>query len=160
MKICIKYLFLFLFFCSGGSLLAQISIFDAMAVHEPGKGTVTIHQSAAIRSLVGRQSFDSKIETVGDKSYLVMQGYRIEVFSGNNQRTSMAEAQDKENQIKNRFSDIQTYVTLSAPFWRLRVGDYITYEEAFSMMSKLGEAFPAFKREIQLVKEEVRIPMN
>ena len=160
MKICIKYLFLFLFFCSGGGLFAQISIFDAMAIQEPGKGTVTIHQSAAIRSIVGRQSIEAKIETIGDKNYLVMQGYRIEVFSGNNQRTSMAEAQDKASQIKNRFNDIPTYVTLSAPFWRLRVGDYITYEEAFSMMSKLVEAFPAFRREIQILKDEVKIPMN
>ena len=141
-------------------MFAQTSIFDELAKQEPGKGTVTIRQTAAIRSLVGSRSFDEKIETVGDKSYLVMPGYRIEVFSGNNQRASMAEAQEKASQIKNRFSDISTDVTFSAPFWRLRVGDYLSYEEAFSMMSKLTEAFPTFRREIQIVREDIRISLN
>jgi hypothetical protein len=156
-----KYL-LFLFFIflySGRSLWAQSSIFDELAIQEPGKGTVTIHQSAAIRSLVGQRSFDEKTETVGEKSYLVMPGYRIQVFSGN-LRTSMAEAQEKADQIKNRFSDISTDITFTAPFWRLCVGDFLSYEEAFLMMSKLIEAFPAFKREMQIQKEEIRILLN
>ena len=156
-----KYLFLLvLLLCGGGSIIAQSSIFDELSVRQPGKGTVTIHQSATIRSLVGRRSFDEKIETVGDKSFLVMPGYRVQVFSGNNQRTSMNEAQDKKKQIEAIFSDITAYVNFAAPFWRLHVGDYVSYEEAFSMMSKLVVAFPAFKREIQIKEEEIRIPLN
>jgi len=154
------YLLLFLLLCGGGSLIAQSSIFDELAVQEPGKGTVTIRQSAAIRSLVGKQSGDVKIETDGDKSYLVMPGYRIQVFSGNNQRASMDEASNKKKQVENQFNDVSAYVDFTAPFWRLRVGDYLSYEEAFSMMSKINEAFPAFKKEIQIVKEEVRIPLD
>jgi hypothetical protein len=156
-----KYYFLLWFFlCGGGSLMAQHSIFDELAIREPGKGTVTIHQSAAVRTLVGNRSGDVTIETVGNKNFIVMPGYQIQVFYGNDQRTAMTEAREKENQIKNRFSDIPTYVTFSAPFWRLRAGDFISYEEAFSTMSKLIEAFPAFRREMQIVKEEVKIPLN
>ena len=154
------YLFLLLFLCSGGGLIAQFSIFDELSVREPEKGTVTIRQTAAIRSVVGQRSLDEKIETDGDKSFLVMPGYRIQVFSGNNQRTSMNEAEDKKKQIENIFSDITTHVIFTAPFWRLHAGDYLSYEEAFSMMCKLMEAFPAFKREIQVVKEDVKIPLN
>ena len=156
-----KYnLFCLLLLCSGGSLFAQSSIFDELSVREPGKGTVTIRQSAVIRSRVGSRSFDEKTETDGDKSYLLMPGYRIQVFSGNNQRTSMNEAQEKQKQIEQIFSDVPTHLIYTAPFWRLRVGDYLSYEEAFSMMCKLVEAFPAFKKEIQILKEEVRILLN
>jgi hypothetical protein len=154
------YFLLFLLLCGGGCIIAQSSIFDELTVPERGKGTVTIHQSASIRSLVGKQPVDVKIETEGDKSFLVMPGYRIQVFSGNIQRTSMNEALDKKKQIENLFSNVSAYVNYTAPFWRLRVGDYLTIEEAYSMMSKLVEAFPAFKKEIQIMKEEVRIPLN
>ena len=154
------HLFILLLLCCRVSIIAQSSIFDELSVREPGKGTVTIRQSAAIRSIVGQRSFDEKIETDGDKSYLLMPGYRIQVFSGNIQRTSMNEALEKQKQIEHIFSDVPTHINYAAPFWRLRVGDYLSYEEAFSMMCKLVEAFPAFKKEIQILKEDVRIQLN
>ena len=154
------YLFLFVLLCYGGGAAAQSSIFDELAVSEPGKGTVTIRQSTIIRSLVGQRSFDEKIETDGDKSYLVMPGYRVQVFSGNNQRTSMNEAHNKQKQIENIFRDVSTHINFTAPFWSLCVGDYLSYEEAFSMMSKLVDAFPSFKKEIKILREDVRILLN
>jgi len=155
-----RYYFLILFFlCSGVGLLAQMSIFDELAVQEPGKGAVVIRQSAAIRSLVGSRSVVAKIETDGDQSYMLMMGYRILVFTDNNQRTAKNEAETKKQQIENMFK-VQTYVTYNAPFWRLYVGDYITYEEAYSMMNKLVVEFPTFKKEIQIKEDEIRIPIN
>ena len=150
---------LFLLLCSGGGLLAQTSILDELAKQEPGKGTVVIRQSAAIRSLVGSHSVEERIETDGDRSYLVMQGYRIQVFTDNNQRTARNEAETKKRQIEELFN-VTAYVKYNAPFWRLYVGDYITYEEAFSMMNKITEAFPTYKKEIQIKEEEIRIPFN
>jgi len=154
------YLLLLLFLCCGSNLWAQNSIFDELALREPGKGTVTIHQSEAIRALVGQRSLMEKIEIIGDKSYIVMPGYRILVFSGNNQRTAKTEAEQKQSQINSRFSELSTQIDFTAPFWRLHVGDFLSYEEAFSTMNKLVAAFPDFKKEIQIQKEEVRIPLN
>jgi hypothetical protein len=142
-----------LFLCGGSPLFAQTSIFDALTVREPGKGTVTLHQSSTIRSFVENRTAEEKIETIDGRNYLLMQGFRIQVYSGNNQRTSKGEADSRKSQIDNMFSDVSTYVTYTAPFWRLRVGNYASYEEAFSMMSKLVNAFPAFRREIQILRE-------
>ena len=156
------YLLLFLFLCSGGRLFAQFaqtSIFDAMDNKEPGKGTIVIRQPLAIRSLVGSHSIIEKIETDGDKRYLLMQGYRIQVFTDNNQRTAKNDAETLQQQIQNLFS-IPTYVRYNAPFWRLYVGDYITYEEAFSISHKIAEAFPTLRKEIQIKEEEIRMPIN
>ena len=149
---------LFLFY--GGCLFAQSSIFDEITKQEPGKGMVTIRQSSAIRLLVGNQSEEEKIEKDGDNTFILMPGYRVLVFADNNQRTAKGEAEAKERQINNLFINVPTYVKYNAPFWRLYVGDYIAYEEAFSMMCKLNEAFPTFKKEIQIKEEEVRIPLN
>ena len=155
------YLLLFLLLCNGGCLLAQSSIFDALAKDESGKGKITIRQSREIRQLVGSRFNEEKIVIDGDKSHMLMPGYRIQVFAGNNQRTSKNEAESKEKQIQELFPDTPTYVLYNAPFWRLRVGDYITYEEAHAMQSKLMNAFPNFRKEIQILREEeVKIPLN
>jgi len=153
------YFLLLLIFCSGG-LRAQSSIFDALTKSEAGKGSVTIHQSNDIRRLVGSRPASEKVEVSGDKSYLILPGYRIQVFSGNNQRKSKDEADYKKRQINEAYADVSTHVTFMAPFWRLRVGDYLTYEEAYSMMQKLIGSFPAFKKEIHITKEDVRILLN
>lgn len=150
-------LLLLLVFCFAG-LKAQSSIFDALARSGAGSGKVTVYQSNDIRRLVG--TTHDKIEVVGDKSFLIVPGYRIQVFSGNNQRESKGDADSKKRQINELYSDVPTYVSFMAPFWRLRVGDYATYEEAYSMMHRLIESFPAFKKEIHITKEDVRIPLN
>lgn len=152
------YFLLCCVFCSGG-LKAQSSIFDTLAGSGAGQGKITINQPSDIRRLVGNRSTNEKIEVVGDKSYLIVPGYRIQVFSGNNQRKSKDEADSKKRQIDQVYS-VSTYVTFMAPFWRLRVGDYTTYEEAYSMMYKLIESFPSFKKEIHITREDVRVLLN
>ena len=153
------HLLLFLLLCSGGSLLAQTSILDTIAIRKPGKGTVVIRQPYAIRSLVGSHSVNEKIEIDGGRRYLLMQGYRIQVFTDNNQRTAKNDAEALQQQIVSLFS-IPTYVRYNAPFWRLYVGDYLTYEEAFSMSFKIAEAYPTLKKDIQIKEEEIRILIN
>jgi hypothetical protein len=157
-----QYFFLLiLLLCQGGGLAAQTSIFDALARSEPGKGKVTISQSPAIRALIGVGTAEVKTEAGSDKTFLTAQGYRIQIFSGNNQRNSKEETFAKKSQIEKLYSaDVPTYVTYTAPFWRLRVGDYLSYEEAFCMMHRLIESFPSFKKEISIIKEEIRISLN
>lgn len=140
--------------------MAQSSIFESLSKSEAGKGKITIIQSSDIKKLVGPQPANDRIEVFEGKSYLVVQGYRIQVFSGNNQRKSKDEADHKERQIKKVYTDISTHVTFMAPFWRLCVGDYLTYEEAYAMMQKLIESFPSFKKEIHVIKEDIRIPLD
>ena len=156
-----RYVFILgLLGCVSSMLTAQDSIVDALTRNVPGRGTVTIHQSSAIRQMIGRPVASEHTEEVNGRVYLLSAGYRIQIFSGNNQRNSKDEAFGKEQQIKNQFSDVPTYVSYTAPFWRLRVGDYLSYEEAFRMMQKLVGAFPSFRKEMFITKEEIRIPVR
>lgn len=154
------YYFLLLSILYSGGLVAQSSIFNLLANVGAGDGKVTINQPGDIRGLVGHRFANERVEVVGDKSYLIVSGYRIQVFSGNNQRKSKDEADYKKRQIDELYSGTSTYVTFMAPFWRLRVGDFTTYEEAYSMMRKLIESFPVFGKEIHITKEDVRILLN
>ncbi|MDR1601731.1 MAG: SPOR domain-containing protein [Tannerella sp.] len=159
MKRCYLIL-IFLFLCSSGiRLAAQSLIFEWLSSAGAGKGTVVIHQSAIIRQMVGMLPPDAKIEEENGKRFLLVQGYRIQIFSGNNQRRSKDEAFDKEKQLNTLYPDLPTYVKYTAPFWRLRAGDFFSYEEALAMKYRLSKDFPSFKNEISIFKEDIRIPL-
>ena len=141
------------------SAIRPNTIFDKLAKEELGKGTVSIHQSDDIRAMVGAHKYGENVEQNGNDIFLKIQGFRTQVFSGNNQRKSKEEAFRKEKEIKELFPDVPTYVTYNAPFWKLRVGDFRSHEEAFQMMRQLMGAFPGFAKEMYIVKEEVKIPL-
>ncbi|MDL2277225.1 SPOR domain-containing protein [Parabacteroides sp. OttesenSCG-928-G07] len=135
------------------------SIFDALNQYSFGKGEVIINQSDELRNLVGVRKHGANVEEVDGESYLKLQGFRLQVYSGNNQRTSKDEAFNKEQEIKDLFPDVSTYVTYAAPFWRLRVGDFRSHEEAYHLKLDLTKAFPVYAKEMYIVREEIRIPL-
>ena len=136
------------------------TIFDALSRQEAGMGEVIVHQSAAIEQLIGERMAGVNVETTDSVAYLKIQGYRTQVFSGNNQRASKDEAFSKEKEIKELFPDIPTYVSYTAPFWKLRIGDFRSHEEAYHMMRQLMAAFPKYGKEMYIVREEIKIPLN
>ncbi|MDR2810038.1 MAG: SPOR domain-containing protein [Tannerellaceae bacterium] len=139
----------------------RYTIIDELQTPKPGKGSVTINQSIAIRNMIGARRQGMDVETTADgKQYLKYQGYRVQVFSGNNQRTSKDEAFRREKEMKELIPGIPTYVTYNAPFWRLRIGDYSTHEEAFHIQRQLMQAFPKYGKEMYIIREEVKLPLD
>jgi hypothetical protein len=84
-------------------------------------------------------------------------GYRIQVFSDSNPRTARNEARAKAGNIAARFPEYRTYVTYDAPYWRLRIGDFRSYEAAHEALSAIKEAFPAYRRELRVVRDRINI---
>ncbi|MDY3068505.1 MAG: SPOR domain-containing protein [Parabacteroides sp.] len=137
-----------------------MTIFDRLSSRQAGKGVVTVNQSDEIKRLVGARKYGKNVETTENETFLKIQGFRTQVFSGNNQRKSKDEAFKKEKEIKELFPDMPTYVTYNAPFWKLRVGDFRSHEEAYRTLRLLMDAFPSYAKEMYIVKEEVKIPLN
>lgn len=151
----------FLFMVTTYSLCAQeqyrgqaFSIIDALQEAVPGKGEVTINQPTAIRNLLGTR----RISMDENTPFLEISGFRAQIFSGN-LRTSKDEAFKREKEIKEIFPELVTYVSYVAPFWRLRIGDYRSHEEAYHTMRVLMNAFPAYAKEMYIVREDVKIPL-
>ncbi|MDR1258121.1 MAG: SPOR domain-containing protein [Tannerellaceae bacterium] len=140
----------------------RYTIVDELQAPARGKGSVVIDQPAAILNMIGaRLQGGADMETTaGGRVYLRYQGYRVQVFSGNNQRTSKDEAFRIEREMKNLIPDIPTYVTYNAPFWRLRIGDYSTHEEAMQVQRQLMQAFPKYGKEMYIIREDIRFPIN
>ena len=157
---CVFFLFCLCFTSTLWGQTGRSTIFDALSRHGVGEGEVVVHQSAAIERLIGERMAGANVETTDSVAYLRIQGYRTQVFSGNNQRASKDEAFNKEKEIKELFPDVPTYVSYNAPFWKLRVGDFRSHEEAYHMMRQLMAAFPKYGKEMYIVREEIKIPLN
>lgn len=116
-------------------------------------GSCTIEQPEALnRRLLKKVETTDSLSGQTEKR---MAGYRIQVFSDNNIRTAKNEARTKEREILERFPEYRTYVIYNSPFWRLRVGDFPTIEAANDVAVEIKEAFPAYRREIRVVRDRI-----
>jgi hypothetical protein len=161
MKLIISIL---LFTCSLAPVIAQspmFSIFDAFeAKPKANEGKVIIHQSDSLKKRVGTRIDSENIDVINGNTYLITPGYRVQVYSGNNQRTSRAEAEKLQKMIKETHPDLATYVTFYAPFWKLHVGNYRSFEEASRMLRELRGEFPQNKNEIYIIEDDVRLLLD
>ncbi|MDE6144894.1 MAG: SPOR domain-containing protein [Muribaculaceae bacterium] len=83
-------------------------------------------------------------------------GYRVQVFSSNNPRTARAEAHGRAATIGAEFPEWATYVSFDAPYWRLKVGDFRSYEDGRAALSLLKKQFPAYAKEMRLVRDRIK----
>ena len=84
-------------------------------------------------------------------------GYRVQLFSDNNSRTAKNEARAKERRIMSRFPQYRSYVMFKAPYWRLRVGDFKTQQEANAAAEEIKRAFPSYSKEIRVVQDRINL---
>lgn len=151
--------FLLLVMLSAVSLMAQEpsrpSIFDALQAGRAGEGVVVITQSPAIERLVGKPNSRLAGAMVVN-GYAILQGYRIQVYSGNLQN-SRAIANARQQEINALFPELGATVEYNAPFWRVRVGNFVEQSEAQATLVALQKAFPAFLREMYIVRAQVKV---
>ncbi|MBR5958727.1 MAG: SPOR domain-containing protein [Salinivirgaceae bacterium] len=83
------------------------------------------------------QSSGESVKKVGKK----IVGYRVQIFSSNNAKSAKSEASSKARQSMSRFPQYRSYVTYSSPYWKVRVGDFQTSQEASSAAAALRGTF-------------------
>ncbi len=115
---------------------------------------VTIDQPEGLHERLKPESgsTDNDTKKIVNKNIV---GYRIQVFSDNNQRTAKNMAQVKERNILSRFPQLRSYLQYKAPQWRLRVGDFRTRGEARAMLQEIKEAFPSYASEMTVVMDRI-----
>jgi len=139
----------------------QYSIFESLEVRQKsGEGVVVVHQPDGIRRLVGTRIDSEKLNILNGKTYITTRGYRIQVYSGNNQRTSRGEATALQERIKGLFPYMEADTRFDAPFWKLHVGNFLTFEEASIMKRELLTAFPQKKNEIFIFEDNIRVLLD
>ena len=107
-------------------------------------GVVKVYQSPELTTLLLR-------DTTAVEERMV-QGYRIQIYSDNMQRRAKEMAQERAKMIQEADSTLESYVTFNSPFWRVRVGNYSSYEEAAIKLRELKKQFPTIP-DMRIVKD-------
>ncbi len=121
--------------------------------HIEAAGKMTVDMPDALLERIRFVAEKEDVKPVTGK----MGGYRIQVFSDNNARTAKSEARTRARNISAQFPQYPTYVVYSSPYWRLRVGNFRTQEDANQAAHELKEAFPRYSKEIRVVRDRVVI---
>ena len=59
--------------------------------------------------------------------------------------------------IGEEYPSFGLYLTYKAPYWRLRVGDFLTEEEARETMSEMRRKFPSLSGDMRVVRERIKV---
>lgn len=130
------------------------NIFRTLASVDSASGaTVKVHQDKRIElALAERRSTSTTQHTT-----ITAAGYRVQVFSSNTQRTAKSEAFKIEKELRDVFPEQAVYVNYTSPFWKVRVGDFRTMQEAQEFRAELIKIFPNLKSETYTVKDQVNL---
>lgn len=133
---------------------AQPTIFDKLLDNtDSKKGVVILNQNEKIKNLV----YKKKALSV-KKNMSTQPGFRVQIFSSNEQRTSKADAYEAEKKILSKFPELTVYVSYYSPFWKVRVGDCISTAEAQVLRDQIKKEFPEFQSETYIVKDQILLP--
>ena len=81
-------------------------------------------------------------------------GYRVEVYADNN-RAAKAEAASRRARVQSRFPQYRVYQTFEAPFWRVKLGDFRSRNEATEVMNEIRRAFPSYSPFLRVVRDRI-----
>lgn len=119
------------------------------------KGVVVINQDERIKDMIYKKK---EVAAKNNKSYNTQPGYRVQIYSSNEQRTAKPNAYKAEEKIKEKFPDMPVYVAYYSPFWKVRVGDCINTTEAQVLRDQVKTEFPEFSQETYIVKDQILVP--
>ena len=142
-----------LFLAATLSVAAQEKITDRLQRPVPGKGTVIIHQDAALYRLLGNISSPSLTGT-----RIQARGYRVQVYAGGNTRAAREAALRAASAIRSAFPDLSIYTEFISPRWVCRVGDCRTYEEADNLLRDI-RSLGTFKEVTILPNQVINIQL-
>lgn len=167
------FLCLFITICLHSNAQSR-SIVDDLNTTKAGQGKIVIYQDEGIRNLIGANMIasiavnpavvSSQLSTTTDgtntsQNFIRAKGYRIQVYSGNDQKVARNEANSRKAAIQSSFPNMEVTVSYNSPVWRVRAGNFKTQEQASQALSELKSKFPGFK-EMRIVDDVVKIPID
>ena len=92
----------------------------------------------------------------GTREWIEIEGYRVQIYSSNQQQAAKSEALELEAKIKDKV-DQTVYVLYMPPFWKVRLGDFRTYEEAKQYKKIFVDQFPSVMGDTYIVKDKIQV---
>ena len=112
---------------------------------------VSLNQDAAISSLL-----QDKID--GTEGTMVeITGYRVQIYSSNSQQTAKAEALKLEKKVLDENLEVEVHVLYTPPFWKVRLGDFRTKEEAEILKEEIIRRMPELQGDTYVVRDQITV---
>ena len=128
-----------------GILAQNADIIDNLAIPDTNTNArVVISQSDEINSLIRSASVEPRANTLS-------QGWSVQVFSDNTPQAK-DDAFKIENKIKLRLPNEYVRAERISPFWKVRVGQFETQDDAKTLRDLLIKEFPELKGGIYIVR--------
>lgn len=109
-----------------GAAAAQDSAFASTA-----GGNVKVIKDSRIDILIKKQIY---INTLAIRN---QQGFRVQVITTNKRN----EAYDAKARVMQSYPEYRSYIDFSAPYFKVRIGDFKTREEATELRDRLSNMF-------------------
>lgn len=92
----------------------------------------------------------------GKRELVEMEGYRVQIYSSNQQQTAKAEALELETKLKDKVNQT-IYVQYLPPFWKVRLGDFRSYDDAREYKKLFIEQFPEMMGDTYIVRDKIQV---
>jgi len=123
------------------------SIFEILAQPMAGYGEVTIKQDERLVTLFNNH----KALNIQNESKI--QGWRVQIYNSSGV-DSRKEAEEIRRKFLERYPDATVYVIYQPPFFKIRVGDFRTREDAYMLYKQIVNEFPIS----YLVNDIIQLP--
>jgi len=84
-------------------------------------------------------------------------GYRVQVYSSNHPQRGKSEALLIEQRIKQAMSNVPVYVIYASPSWKVRLGDFLSEQQAAELRDVFKGLFPDLADYTYIVRDQVRV---
>ena len=112
---------------------------------------VTFYHDSAITRLL------QDLSTGAERELVQIQGYRVQVFSSNRQRSAKDEAFALEKRLQDAQLQTSVYVLYTPPFWKVRLGDFRTQEEAVMLKEEILRRLPELQGDTYVVRDKITV---
>lgn len=138
-----RYTILLLLLIASGKLFAQISPTDSTGrtnrnSPDPSavNATVVVHKDPRVDALIKKQTQINEVTTRDSRRN--MPGFRIQIIQSRDRNQVFAE----KAKIYQQFPELQPYLIYQQPYYKLKVGNFKTQEEAETYQKQLTRLFP------------------
>ena len=133
--------------------MEETSVADTVAFEKPyildDMPRVRVHQDSLMEMLL-------KEKIYGKSAQIEINGFRVQIFSSNRQQTAKEEALVLEKKMTEALSTA-VYVAYIAPFWKVRLGNFRTYDEANAFKVQLITQFPELQGDTYIVRDKIKV---
>lgn len=92
----------------------------------------------------------------GKLELVEIDGYRVQIFSSNQQQTAKVQALNLESSLKDKLEQT-VYVSYQPPFWKVRVGNFRTIDEAREYKKEFVQQYPEMMGDTYIVRDKIQV---